>query len=598
MNQQCDGGVFNGNDLTTDRDIQLCVEGGGRPDGVEPQQPAATCGVPFIVAFGQETGRDVPVGSLSNVSRLFREASEVAVLRCLSSAAAPNIAGILPENPELGARMVDAVDRLNALAEPLLSDREFSYSAEDHEFFSGLAREVVEGSRDEEFSALAEQAIELSDGLVGMSGPETIERLGGLPHLDVTGDQTSLDVALPDWVTETLDADRPPLLPVTDVPAAARRAIDEKAKSLGAVAFIALGRMRRVAGGYVRRYHGCDIYWSGSTGAHEVHGEIRRKYDALEGPRALGLPTTDEAGTPDGRGRFNHLHKNASIYWTPTTGPFSVAGAVRFRWASEGWETGPVGYPVTDERSVGTSTSDADRGVRWRRFENGIICGKGGAAQQALAATVGRDRIVAEFSRRLNAQMRERDIDLGPFSITVRPGLNNVLPLGVDDWRPDFWSARPRILRIGINGFVGIPAALLVPDPTFHIRMGLSFSCRWPTDLFSHPQAVTLVATLEDLRIVAEGVSSGNVFEAVNGAIAAAFRPPSDRPYLTDASMVLADIPTGAVDGPDDADIDFLDVMLMADGSLSVFVNLLPPVAGRLRRYFAQKKIDTMFADS
>ena len=58
------------------------------------------------------------------------------------------------------------------------------------------------------------------------------------------------------------------------------------------------------AGGWVRPYEGADIYWTHATGAHEVHGDIRAKYNALGGPGGLlGFPLTDETGAPDGVGR-------------------------------------------------------------------------------------------------------------------------------------------------------------------------------------------------------------------------------------------------------------------------------------------------------
>lgn len=46
----------------------------------------------------------------------------------------------------------------------------------------------------------------------------------------------------------------------------------------------------------------CTFYWSSRTGAHEVHGDIHRKYLDLGGPAGeLGLPTTDEEGFSGGR---------------------------------------------------------------------------------------------------------------------------------------------------------------------------------------------------------------------------------------------------------------------------------------------------------
>jgi len=98
---------------------------------------------------------------------------------------------------------------------------------------------------------------------------------------------------------------------------------------------------------------GGSIYWTAATGAHEVHGAIRVEWAATgweTGP--TGYPVTDEMTTPDGVGRFNHFSKDGSIYWTAATGAHEVHGAIRTAWAAAGWETGRVGYPVTAEYAV------------------------------------------------------------------------------------------------------------------------------------------------------------------------------------------------------------------------------------------------------
>ncbi|GAA2337028.1 PQQ-dependent sugar dehydrogenase [Saccharopolyspora halophila] len=93
-----------------------------------------------------------------------------------------------------------------------------------------------------------------------------------------------------------------------------------------------------------------SIYWTPDTGSHAVWGDIRVKWADLGWERGpMGYPTTDETRTPDGVGRFNHFSKAASIYWTPGTGAHGVAGAIRVEWRRVGWETGPMGYPTTDE---------------------------------------------------------------------------------------------------------------------------------------------------------------------------------------------------------------------------------------------------------
>jgi hypothetical protein len=114
------------------------------------------------------------------------------------------------------------------------------------------------------------------------------------------------------------------------------------------------GEYATANGGMAEDFRGGSIYWSPATGAHAVHGVILTHYQALGGPGGiLGYPTTDETGTPDGVGRFNHFtganNVGASIYWTPNTGAWSVMGAIRSEWAASGWERGPMGYPTTDE---------------------------------------------------------------------------------------------------------------------------------------------------------------------------------------------------------------------------------------------------------
>jgi uncharacterized protein with LGFP repeats len=131
------------------------------------------------------------------------------------------------------------------------------------------------------------------------------------------------------------------------------------------------------AGCRTRNFEGGSIYWWQATGAHEVHGAIRGKWAHLGGERSLGFPVTDELGTPDGRGRFNHFEQG-SVYWTPETGAHDVPGAIRAKWEELGWETSRLGYPTSDQRRHGDTLSNEFEGgaivwtpaggadVRWR----------------------------------------------------------------------------------------------------------------------------------------------------------------------------------------------------------------------------------------
>jgi uncharacterized protein with LGFP repeats len=111
---------------------------------------------------------------------------------------------------------------------------------------------------------------------------------------------------------------------------------------------------------------GGSIYWTPDSGAHIVYGAIRATWAALgweKGP--AGYPVTDESGTPDGRGRFNHFTKGGSIYWTPESGAHVVYGAIRAKWESIGWERSNLGYPTSDEFDVS--------GGRRVNFQKGYI---------------------------------------------------------------------------------------------------------------------------------------------------------------------------------------------------------------------------------
>jgi hypothetical protein len=119
-------------------------------------------------------------------------------------------------------------------------------------------------------------------------------------------------------------------------------------------------------GRYQHYQHG-SIYWSPDTGAHEVHGAIHEKWKSLGWETSfLGYPITDELTTPDGEGRFTHF-QGGSIYWTPSTGAHEVHGAIRAKWSAMGWETSYLGYPITDERTT------PDTVGRYNHFQGGSI---------------------------------------------------------------------------------------------------------------------------------------------------------------------------------------------------------------------------------
>ena len=104
-----------------------------------------------------------------------------------------------------------------------------------------------------------------------------------------------------------------------------------------------------VNGGCFQHFQNGSIYWTPGTGAQPVLGEIRSRWAALGWERSpLGYPVSDEfCGLVSG-GCFQ-AYQGGSMYWSPATGAQFVTGPVRDAWGVTGWESGWLGYPVTDQ---------------------------------------------------------------------------------------------------------------------------------------------------------------------------------------------------------------------------------------------------------
>ena len=112
------------------------------------------------------------------------------------------------------------------------------------------------------------------------------------------------------------------------------------------------------------------IYYKAGVGTFVVYGAIYGRYNALDAEKGiLGFPKTDEIGTPDGKGRYNHFEKG-SIYWTELTGAREIHGPIYNKWASLGWEAGYLGYPISNEGKI---NSPAGKKGKFWHFEHGSI---------------------------------------------------------------------------------------------------------------------------------------------------------------------------------------------------------------------------------
>ncbi|WP_338774797.1 hypothetical protein V7968_41485 [Nocardia vulneris] len=92
---------------------------------------------------------------------------------------------------------------------------------------------------------------------------------------------------------------------------------------------------------------------------------LRRPAAQRLGGGVLGYPTSDEIVNPDNIGRRQYF-QGGTVYWKLNEA-YYVAGAIRDKWGETGWESGWLGYPTSDE--AGTP----DGLGRFNRFEKGVI---------------------------------------------------------------------------------------------------------------------------------------------------------------------------------------------------------------------------------
>jgi hypothetical protein len=114
-----------------------------------------------------------------------------------------------------------------------------------------------------------------------------------------------------------------------------------------------------------RSFANSRAYWSQATGVHNVWGPILTKYLAVGGHK-YRMPIGDSFGTPTKPGAYNHFENGMSIFYSDSTGAHQVHGNVRDHWESLGWEQSYLGFPTSDEYVAGTNLRRSD-------FQGGYI---------------------------------------------------------------------------------------------------------------------------------------------------------------------------------------------------------------------------------
>ena len=97
--------------------------------------------------------------------------------------------------------------------------------------------------------------------------------------------------------------------------------------------------------GRVARYQGGNIYWTSTTGAHEVHGAILTEFANQAGVNGvLKYPTSDTLTTSDKKARYSNF-ENGRIYYRGSAGTFTVPKPYFAKHESIGGVHGILGYP-------------------------------------------------------------------------------------------------------------------------------------------------------------------------------------------------------------------------------------------------------------
>ncbi len=123
-----------------------------------------------------------------------------------------------------------------------------------------------------------------------------------------------------------------------------------------------VGEEQPAPGGVVQHFTTGDVLWSPPTGAHAVYGGVLARYAALGGPGGLlGMPTDGESDAPAGA-RAQPFARGA-VFWSGPTGAHEVHGDILTAYRGLGTTGSSLGAPTSDEHPVpGGARSDFTTG--------------------------------------------------------------------------------------------------------------------------------------------------------------------------------------------------------------------------------------------
>ncbi|MFW0770753.1 LGFP repeat-containing protein, partial [Arthrobacter koreensis] len=126
-----------------------------------------------------------------------------------------------------------------------------------------------------------------------------------------------------------------------------------------------------IRGGTYQNFQNGAILWSQATGAQvSLSGPIRTAYQSQGFETGiLGFPTSGEVAIPGGK--YQNF-QNGAILWSQATGAqISKNGLVREAYRKSGFETGPLGFPTSNETVVGSDLVQQFQGGQIKMTSSG-----------------------------------------------------------------------------------------------------------------------------------------------------------------------------------------------------------------------------------
>lgn len=128
---------------------------------------------------------------------------------------------------------------------------------------------------------------------------------------------------------------------------------------------------RAIPGGLEQEFQSVRMYHKkGQPDAHEVHGAILAKFLSTGGTRTWGFPISNETDVRNDTqviGKSSEFER-CTIYWSSTTGAFEVHGDIRQKYRELKGPIGELGFPTSDEQDI-FGVADG----RFNTFQNAIL---------------------------------------------------------------------------------------------------------------------------------------------------------------------------------------------------------------------------------